>query len=66
MSVCTERLVVDAEEKVRLVKLPLVAKILDEVELVITEEDAKSDPVKMLFHLNALDPRSEVKLATGR
>ena len=56
----------EADEKVRLVKLPLVAKILDEVELVITDEVANSDPVKMLFHLSPLDPRSEVRLATGR
>ena len=49
-----------------MVEVPFVAKILDEVELVITDEVANSDPVKMLFHLSPLDPRSEVRLATGR
>ena len=57
---------VEAEEKVRLVKLPLVAKILDEVELVIIDEEAKMFLAKMLFHLNALDPKSDVSVSTGK
>ena len=57
---------VEAEEKVRLVKLPLVAKILDEVELVIIEEEAKILLAKMLFHLSALDPKSDVSVSTGK
>ena len=42
-------MVVEADEKVKLVKLPFVAKILEEVELVITEEDAKIDPAYTLL-----------------
>ena len=49
MSVAIERLVVEADEKVKLVKLPFVAKTLDEVELVITDEDAKMDPAYTLL-----------------
>ena len=49
MSLDIVRLVVEADEKVRLVKLPFVAKTLDEVELVITEEDAKIDPAYTLL-----------------
>ena len=44
---------------------PVIANVV-EVALVITDEVANSDPVKILFQRSDCEPRSEVRLTTGK
>ena len=60
-------MVVEAELNTKLPKLPVPAyRVPVVVELVKVDDEAKIFLAKMLFHLNALDPRSDVSVTTGR